>query len=203
MLNRMKKTYYVLIVLLTTALSAFTPEKSATDNRILSYTVNPKTQELKFYWKDEKGDIYKSILNLKNQFAGKHKTLVFAMNGGMYMQNNAPLGRYIEENKRLSALNQATGTGNFYLKPNGVFYIAFDKHAVICKSNDFKENKNIAFATQSGPMLVIDGKIHAEFKEGSKNLNIRNGVGILPDGKIVFALSKEEINFYVFAKYFN
>lgn len=61
---------------------------------------------------------------------------------------------------------------------------------------------NIDFATQSGPMLVIDGKIHPAFKEGSTNLNVRNGVGILPDGTIIFALSKTEINFYDFAKYF-
>jgi uncharacterized protein YigE (DUF2233 family) len=51
-------------------------------------------------------------------------------------------------------------------------------------------------------MLVIDGKIHPEFKEGSKNVNIRNGVGILPDNRIVFAMSKSEINFYDFANYF-
>ena len=58
------------------------------------------------------------------------------------------------------------------------------------------------WATQSGPMLVIDGAIHSAFKKGSINVNIRNGVGILPDNKIVFAISKEEINFYDFAEYF-
>jgi uncharacterized protein YigE (DUF2233 family) len=51
-------------------------------------------------------------------------------------------------------------------------------------------------------MLVIDGKIHPAFKQGSANLNIRNAVGILPDGKIVFAMSKTQINFYDFAMYF-
>ncbi|MEO6719284.1 MAG: phosphodiester glycosidase family protein, partial [Ferruginibacter sp.] len=40
------------------------------------------------------------------------------------------------------------------------------------------------------------------FKKGSANLNVRNGVGILPDNKIVFAMSKKEINFYDFAEYF-
>jgi uncharacterized protein YigE (DUF2233 family) len=33
-------------------------------------------------------------------------------------------------------------------------------------------------------------------------LYIRNGVGILPDNKVVFAMSKNEITFYDFAKYF-
>ncbi len=53
-----------------------------------------------------------------------------------------------------------------------------------------------------GPMLVVDGKIHDAFKAGSMNLNIRNGVGILPDNRIIFAMSKTEINFYAFANYF-
>lgn len=33
-------------------------------------------------------------------------------------------------------------------------------------------------------------------------MNIRNGVGILPGNKILFAMSKEEINFYDLATYF-
>jgi uncharacterized protein YigE (DUF2233 family) len=73
---------------------------------------------------------------------------------------------------------------------------------VICTTTDFINNGQINYATQSGPMLVIDGEIHPIFKEGSKNLNIRNGVGILPDKKVVFAMSKKEINFYDFANYF-
>jgi len=51
-------------------------------------------------------------------------------------------------------------------------------------------------------MLVIDGQIHSAFKEGSTNLNIRNGVGILPNNKMIFAMSKKEVNFYDFANYF-
>jgi uncharacterized protein YigE (DUF2233 family) len=51
-------------------------------------------------------------------------------------------------------------------------------------------------------MLVINGKIHPAFKKGSTKLNIRNGVGILPNNNVVFAISKTEINFYDFAEYF-
>lgn len=90
----------------------------------------------------------------------------------------------------------------FYLKPNGVFYITTDDVALVCKSTDFANNGNIKYATQSGPMLVIDGQIHPAFKENSTHLNIRNGVGILPDNKVLFAMSKKEISFYDFAKYF-
>jgi uncharacterized protein YigE (DUF2233 family) len=51
-------------------------------------------------------------------------------------------------------------------------------------------------------MLLINGKMHPGFNKGSTNLNIRNGVGILPDKRIIFAMSKREINFYDFATYF-
>jgi uncharacterized protein YigE (DUF2233 family) len=49
---------------------------------------------------------------------------------------------------------------------------------------------------------LVDGKIHSSFKQGSSNLNIRNGVGILPDGRVVFAMSKAGVSFYDFAEYF-
>jgi uncharacterized protein YigE (DUF2233 family) len=99
-------------------------------------------------------------------------------------------------------LDTTRAAGNFYLKPNGVFYLTTKKTAKICTTENFRNNKNIEYATQSGPMLIIDGQIHPDFKKGSANLNIRNGVGILPDGNIVFVLSKKEINFYDFASYF-
>ncbi|MDB5278563.1 MAG: hypothetical protein JWR61_3518 [Ferruginibacter sp.] len=66
------------------------------------------------------------------------------------------------------------------MQPNGVFYLSTDNIAVICKTQVFKNNGKIKYATQSGPMLVYDGEINKVFKAGSGNVNIRNGVGILP-----------------------
>jgi uncharacterized protein YigE (DUF2233 family) len=51
-------------------------------------------------------------------------------------------------------------------------------------------------------MLVIDGRIHPAFRPGSTNLQIRNGVGILPNGQVLLAMSRRKINFYDFAEYF-
>ena len=180
----------------------FATNRVSPGDKILSYTVETKSQDLQFYWQDGSAKIFKSILNLKTRLESKHKTLVFAMNGGMFKKDNSPQGLFIQHHKTLTPLDTSSGNGNFYLKPNGVFYITTDKQASISKTADFRANGQIQFATQSGPMLVIDGQIHSTFKDGSTNLNIRNGVGILPDNKVVFAMSKTKINFYDFAKYF-
>jgi uncharacterized protein YigE (DUF2233 family) len=189
------------LILLISGFFAFTVNNNSLDDRILAYSVDTKKQNLQFYWKNDNGEILGSIQNLKNYVENKNLTLNFAMNGGMYMEDLKPLGLYIQEGKKLKSLNKAEGSGNFYLKPNGVFYITNDNVPFVCKTSDFLGN-NIKYATQSGPMLVVDGQIHSAFKKGSTNLNIRNGVGILPNKKAVFAISKTAINFYDFAKYF-
>lgn len=124
------------------------------------------------------------------------------MNGGMYKEDRSPLGLYIDSGKTITPLNKASAPGNFYLKPNGVFYITKDNIAGVSTTEQFKTGAHIKYATQSGPMLVIDGKIHPEFKQGSTNVNIRNGVGILPNGQVLFVMSKGFINLYDFANFF-
>jgi uncharacterized protein YigE (DUF2233 family) len=51
-------------------------------------------------------------------------------------------------------------------------------------------------------MLLINGVINPNFTKGSINTNIRNGVGVLPNHRVVFAISKQAVNFYDFAEYF-
>jgi uncharacterized protein YigE (DUF2233 family) len=166
-------------------------------SNIISYTVDPALVHL--YWKDNSGHPLGSLQHLKEHVAPQQ--LVFAMNGGMFKPDGVPVGLFIQDKVTLTALDTSAGNGNFYLKPNGVFYITTAGKATICETAAFV-NHNVKYATQSGPMLISNGLIHPAFKEGSTNLNIRNGVGILPDGKLVFAMSKEAINFYDFAMYF-
>lgn len=186
----------------TAAIFCFKDDRSNNDQKFLSYIVDCKKQDLQFYWKDEHSNVFGSIGNLKEWVEKKHQNLLFAMNGGMYKTDSSPLGLFIQKKNIVTPINTSSGNGNFYLMPNGVFYITENKEAGVCKTTDFGNKDHIQFATQSGPMLVIDGVIHPDFKEGSSNLNTRNGVGILPGNKIVFAMSKEAVNFYDFAKYF-
>lgn len=200
--------YFILLVwigVLVSVLGSFDSPTIVNDNsdsRIISLEINPTNQDVQFYWKDAAGNKLKSIQQLKTFVESRGEVLQFAMNGGMYTEDNSPLGLYIEDYKTINSLNIKSGNGNFYLKPNGVFYLLKNRKAVVCRTEEFKPNANIRFATQSGPMLMIDGKIHPELKLGSSHVNIRNGVGILPNGNILFAISSKEINLYDFALFF-
>lgn len=189
-------------IILFPGLTACSQKNDPVDRRIVSYIVDPGVTEIAFYWKNDSGEIIGSIPNLRKWVESKNRTLLLAMNGGMYTPEYSPVGLYIEKGKVLHPLNISSGSGNFNLKPNGVFYLDNHHKPGICQSENFRKKTSIQYATQSGPMLLIDGKIHPAFREGSSNLNIRNGVGILPDNKVVFAISTEGINFYDFARYF-
>ncbi|WP_300977806.1 phosphodiester glycosidase family protein [Flavobacterium sp.] len=166
------------------------------------YKTNAKNQNVYFFWKDDKNKILKSIGNLKKYTNQNKQKLLFATNGGMYTIGNVPKGLYIENFKKLKALDTLSGEGNFYIQPNGIFFITKDNTCQIIDTKHFKWCKNIKFATQSGPLLLINGNINTSFHEPSRNLNIRNGVGIFRNGEVVFVMSKKEINFYDFASYF-
>lgn len=197
-----KKAVFSLFILQLFSCNLFCQTK-IDDSKFISFIVNPMKNDLRFFWKDSNGEIYSNFEKLKNTLAAENKDLIFAMNGGMYLEDQSPQGLYIENGELLQKIDLAdSGYGNFYMQPNGIFYIANDNVPHICTTFDFVNKGNIKFATQSGPMLLIDGKIHHRFIVGSKYLNIRNGVGILPDGNVLFAMSKEEINFYDFATYF-
>jgi len=205
-MNLKKILFGCSLIVLVTLISFCTNPVSKTErdtSRIVSYEVNPKKEQLNFYWKNEQGKIYGNAKNLKMQLQARNQELIFAMNGGMFKKDQSPQGLYIENGKLKSPLDTITkGYGNFYLQPNGIFFLTETNEPIITRAKGFLHFAHIKYATQSGPMLVIDGKLHEKLTKGSKNRNIRNGVGILPNGNILFAMSKEKINFYDFATFF-
>lgn len=170
--------------------------------KYVSYRANLEKQELKLYWKDEQGRLLRSLGRLENWLSDNGRHLEFAMNGGMFKAGNVPVGLFIQEQRVVAPLDTATGAGNFYLMPNGVFYTTIDNKAAICRTAALPNTRKIRFATQSGPLLLIDGRIHPAFNAASKNLNIRNGVGILPDGSVLLVMSKSKVGLHEFATYF-
>ena len=187
----------LLFFLLPAIAAVFACSPQAEDTRFVSYIATPGKIQM---WKGGKAPLG-SIAGLMHRLGQQDETLIFAMNGGMYREDYEPLGIYIENNILISPLDTLEGKGNFYLKPNGVFSISNSGTAAITPTQNFNL-KDVTFATQSGPMLLVDGNIHDGFSKTSENLQIRNGVGILPTGDVVFAMSKQPINFYDFAMYF-
>ncbi|MGV3696637.1 phosphodiester glycosidase family protein [Flavobacterium sp.] len=198
----MKKRFLLLVSLLVLSALLFQFDWKNADNDFVTYVANLKKEKIVMFLKDKKGNNYGSISNLKSDLEHRHEELLFATNGGMYKKDRSPQGVFIENSIFRTNIDTTNGEGNFYLKPNGVFYTTLDGFAKISKTEEFTGGKSVAFATQSGPMLVIDGAIHTAFKKGSANKNVRNGVGILPNGQVLFAMSKKEINFYDFAEFF-
>jgi uncharacterized protein YigE (DUF2233 family) len=128
------------------------------------------------------------------------------MNGGMYADDLSSIGLYIENGKEIRAANTASveqkPEPNFYKKPNGVFYLD-DKEAGILTTEKFLNVRpETKFATQSGPMLVIDGAIHPAFIVGSSDRKMRNGVGVSSATEVHFAISEDGSNFHDFARFF-
>jgi uncharacterized protein YigE (DUF2233 family) len=129
------------------------------------------------------------------------KQLAFAMNAGMYHRDLSAVGLYVENGQEKAQLVTSDGPGNFGLLPNGVF-CAGEGFAVI-ESRAFKDAPpTCRFATQSGPMLVIDGALHPRFLPTSDSVNYRNGVGVAEDGRALFVISNDQVNFHAFARYF-
>ena len=156
--------------------------------------------KLQLLLNDQNGQAYKKFYKI--QKAHPECSLSFAMNAGMYHADFSPVGLYVEHSKQLKKINLLTQNfGNFFLQPNGV--VAWDhKKAIIQDSKTYAESKFKAnFATQSGPMLVMNGVINSIFKSTSSSLKIRNGVGI-KNNQLYFVISRGNINFYDFADIF-
>ncbi len=166
---------------------------------VWQYTASP--EKISFHWRDQQKKVFNTLDALIK--STKTQDILFAMNGGMFTADYSPLGLYIENGRQLRPIiYRKKAYGNFYIQPNGVFAIDRNHKAKIFVTEEFKKQPSLKFATQSGPMLLHHGKINRHFTKNSKNLEIRNGVGILPTGDVLMAVSQKPINFYDFAQFF-
>lgn len=124
------------------------------------------------------------------------------MNAVMYDEEGRPIGLAIVDGKQVRAINRRRGGGNFHLMPNGVFQVRRDGRAEVVTSDKWAPSPDIALATQSGPMLVIDGKLHPAFDHDGQSRHIRNGVGIGADGRPRFVISQDAVSLGKFARFF-
>lgn len=179
------------------------------------YRLDAQKEKLEIFLGDTRGKP-NTFPKLEERLNAKGKQLKFAMNAGIFEPNFLPTGLHISEGKTIVKLNltdfkktkQSLYTPNFWLKPNGVFFLRKDGSAAVVESSKYATLKESPIlATQSGPMLVGDGKIHPVLTEDSTSRRYRNGVGVTKDGKIIFACSHRNretglINLYNTAAFF-
>jgi uncharacterized protein YigE (DUF2233 family) len=165
--------------------------------------VDPRTEELRLFLNDGAGTPYGQFSAVNDALAASGKSLGFAMNAGMYHDDRAPVGHYVEDGVESMRVIPNAGPGNFGLLPNGVFCIEEARARVIETRAYLADTPACRHATQSGPMLVIGGDLHPRFLPDSTSRFIRNGVGTSADGtRAVFAMSRAAVTFHEFARLF-
>lgn len=164
--------------------------------------VDLRRQSVRLFWKKPDGHPYGYPSALPGVLGTRSARLLFALNGGMYHPDNSPVGLYIEEGRELVRANTRGGPGNFHMRPNGVFYLTGEVAEILETRSFIKRRPQADFATQSGPMLVIDGKLHAHFARYGGSRKYRAGVGSRDPNSVVFAVSESEVSFNEFARLF-
>lgn len=167
-----------------------------------SCRVDLTQDDLRLFLRDADGAVYGSFTRVE-QALGPDRRLGVAMNAGMFHQDRAPVGLYVENGVEEMRVITSDGPGNFGLLPNGVLCLNAGS-AQIVESRAYAENPPACRdATQSGPMLVINGALHPRFIADGSSRNIRNGVGVEANGQIVhLVISDVPVNFHHFARFF-
>lgn len=163
---------------------------------------DPAKTEIRLFLNDDNGENLGGFPRVDEELMREGKSLSFAMNAGMYHPDRRPVGLYIEDGKEITRIVTRAGPGNFGLLPNGVLCLQRGA-AKIIESQSFEMTKPACtFATQSGPMLVINGNLHPRFIPDSDSRFYRNGVGVRSDGTLITAISNRPVNFHRFARLF-
>jgi uncharacterized protein YigE (DUF2233 family) len=191
--------------------SSVTPAPSAVDavlepavttsGRFTTVRVDVRTNRLELFLQDETGRTFNRFDHLAAWLAGRNEQLSFAMNAGMYNPDFSPVGLMVQDGREIAPLNVADGKGNFFLKPNGVFFVSVSGPRIVETTEYPALAHGVRLATQSGPLLLRNGVVNPAFDATSTSRLIRNGIGI-SQNTVLFVISEQPINFYEFAVFF-
>ena len=158
--------------------------------RYVVCNIDARRHEITISWRGARNAPYGTIGNYLRELRQDERShLMFAMNAGMYESDLRPVGLLIERGKELSKVNIGDGVGNFYWKPNGIFFVG--KRNVGIRTTDLylADPPEVEYATQSGPMLVLNGAIDGQMLASTSSRNIRNAVGVQDEHTAIFAIS--------------
>lgn len=167
---------------------------------------DPRSDTIRMYWKDASGTPLGNFSRLDAHLRSQGQEMVCATNAGIYDKQLQPLGLYVEGGNQLRRLNtRKNAYGNFYLQPNGVFVLS-ERQAYIVETSDYEAELGLwngvtRYATQSGPLMIVDGKINPRFDPESANTVVRNAVCLDAAGIVTLAIARNPISFYDFASF--
>jgi uncharacterized protein YigE (DUF2233 family) len=166
-------------------------------------TFDPTRDDIRLFLSGPDDKPYGSLAALAAALKARGERLTFAMNAGMFKEDQSPVGLYVEDRRKLHEADTRAGASNFHMKPNGVFWIG-DGVAGVTETSRYlaSSTPSARYATQSGPMLVINGKIHPKIRPDGTSQKIRNGVGACDRGAVAFAIADEPVTFDAFARLF-
>ncbi len=180
------------------ALAVQCEDRSFEGNSYTICEVDAAHEEMRLFYKEgEGGSVLGQFFAVNDVLKLENKQLAFAMNAGMYHDDRSPVGHYLEDGVELMRVIPNAGPGNFGLLPNGVFCIGETRADVFETKRYLAEKPQCKHATQSGPMLVIDGELHPRFLPDSTSRYTRNGVATSEDGqRAVFVISNGRVTFH-------
>lgn len=171
--------------------------------RYLLFYANNKKNEIKIL-----GNTSKNAVTIKSVLSNCKETPLMITNGGMYQPNYQPQGLLISNGIKEMDIDSSNKEreGNFYLYPNGIFFIDTAQKFHIYNTPNFiktfYKTKAVKYATQSGPLLLDNGKLNEKIKANSNNYYIRSGVGVINENRIIFVISEDAVTFYDFKMVF-
>ena len=176
---------------------------SVDDIRYVVCEIDPATADLQLFHANADGKPWGDVEGFVASTKDDGRTPVIAMNAGMYHSDLSPVGLLVEAGEEISPVNTSGGFGNFFLKPNGIFYVDESGTAGVMETEAYvTAGITPRIASRSGPMMVIDGELHPRFLVDGTSTYTRNGIGERADGTVVMALSLAPVNFYGFGMAF-
>jgi uncharacterized protein YigE (DUF2233 family) len=172
-------------------------------DRFTICTYDPRTDKIDIAWRNAEGARLLGFPGLKAMLGRRAAKVQFAVNAGMFHLGGAPVGLFVSGGVQGKSLNRRPGPGNFHMLPNGVFWVGRDGRAHVDATDAFiQRGAKPVLATQSGPMLVIRGRLHPRIQGDGPSKLIRNGVGETANGGAVFVISETPVSFGKMARLF-